>query len=213
MKNQTSKQKREYFLVSGIFLAGILFYMAVRIGFLYFSLQLGSTNSLLQTINQQGGLLMAMDELLIFSAILFGCTFYKVGNTYFQKDSILTGLLKASFTLLLMAWLLIVLETGRLVYPVNGLPVVTGDNLQAALAKIYAVWHLCDILLGLFLVSWSLLLSHSFWKYSGVTIGLMQILCTYFGQSIKPVPLLIAILLSTIWLLKRWQYFGQQNVS
>ena len=43
--------------------------------------------------------------------------------------------------------------------------------------------------------------------FIGVIIGLMQILCTYFGQGIKPIPLSMAIILSTIWLLKRWQHF------
>ena len=207
MKNQIFKQNRDDCLVSWAFLAGILLYMVIRFGFLYFSLQLKLTNSLHQTINQHRSLLMAMDELLMLSTILFGCTFYSIRKQYFQNKKILTGLLMTNFTLLLISWLLIVVETGRLIYPINGLSAVIGDNLQTTLAEIYATWHLCDILLGLFIISWSGLLPHPFWKYSGVIIGLMQILCTYFGQGIKPIPLSMAIILSTIWLLKRWQHF------
>lgn len=207
MKNQIFKQNRDDCLVSWAFLAGILLYMVIRFGFLYFSLQLKLTNSLHQTINQHRSLLMTMDELLMLSTILFGCTFYCIRKRYFQNKKILTGLLMTNFTLLLISWLLIVVETGRLIYPINGLSAVIGDNLQTTLAEIYATWHLCDILLGLFIISWSGLLPHPFWKYSGVIIGLMQILCTYFGQGIKPIPLSMAIILSTIWLLKRWQHF------
>ena len=207
MKNQIFKQNRDDCLVSWAFFAGILLYMVIRFGFLYFSLQLKLTNSLHQTINQHRSLLMTMDELLMLSTILFGCTFYSIRKRYFQNKKILTGLLMTNFTLLLISWLLIVVETGRLIYPINGLSAVIGDNLQTTLAEIYATWHLCDILLGLFIISWSGLLPHPFWKYSGVIIGLMQILCTYFGQGIKPIPLSMAIILSTIWLLKRWQHF------
>ena len=129
--------------------------------------------------------------------------FFNVRKVYSQNKNILTGFVTTSFILMLITWLLIMFETGRLVYPVNGLPVVTGDNLRTTLAEIYAAWHLCDILLGLFIIFWSGLLSHSFWKYSGITIGLLQMICTYFGQGKKPIPLFIAIILSTIWLLKQ----------
>ncbi|AXQ77706.1 hypothetical protein DDV21_000745 [Streptococcus chenjunshii] len=207
MKEQVFKQNRKYFSVLGMFLAGCLIYMVVRIGFLYFSFQLEMTNSLQQTVERHSSLLMAVDELLMFSTILFGSTFYNVRKLYFQNKKILTGLLVTSFILMLMVWLLIVVKTGRLIYPVNGLPVVTGDNLSAALAEIYAAWHLCDILLGLFMISWAGLLSRPLWKYSGIIIGLIQVFCTYFGQSTKPIPLLMAVILSTIWLLKQWRYF------
>ena len=72
-----------------------------------------------------------------------------------------------NFTLLLISWLLIVVETGGLIYPINGLSAVIGDNLQTTLAEIYATWHLCDILLGLFIISWSGLLPHPFGNTAG----------------------------------------------
>ena len=207
MKNQIFKQNRDECLVSWAFLAGILLYMVIRFGFLYLSLQRNLTKNIHQTKKKQIILLLGIDEILMLSTILFGCTFYSIRKRYFQNKKILTGLLMTNFTLLLISWLLIVVETGRLIYPINGLSVVIGDNLQTTLAEIYATWHLCDILLGLFIISWSGLLPHPLWKYSGVIIGLMQILCTYFGQGIKPIPLSMAIILSTIWLLKRWQHF------
>lgn len=203
MENQTFKQNRNCFLISAMFLIGIFVYMGIRIGFLYFSLRLKSAKFLQETVNQHRTLLMIIDELLMLSTILCGGVFYSVRKVYSQNKNILTGFVTVSFILMLMAWLLIMFETGRLVYPVNGLPVVTGDNLRTTLAEIYAAWHLCDILLGLFIIFWSGLLSHSFWKYSGITIGLLQMICTYFGQSIKPIPLFFAIILSTIWLLKQ----------
>ena len=203
MENQTFKQNRNYFLISAMFLIGIFVYMGIRIGFLYFGLKLQFTNSLQETVNQHRTLLMIIDELLMLSTILCGSSFFNVRKVYSQNKNILTGFVTTSFILMLITWLLIMFETGRLVYPVNGLPVVTGDNLRTTLAEIYAAWHLCDILLGLFIIFWSGLLSHSLWKYSGITIGLLQMICTYFGQGIKPIPLFIAIILSTIWLLKQ----------
>lgn len=202
MKSRVFIRNRKYFAVSGILVVGIFLYMVVRLGFLYFSLQFEASNSLPQTIKQYGSLLMVMDELLMLSTIFCGWTIYNVRKLYLQNEKTLTGLLITSFILILAAWLLIVLKTGRLIYPINGLPAATGNNLQTTLAEIYATWHLCDILLGLFMVSWAGLLSHSFWKYSGIMVGLLQMLCTYFGPSIKPFPLLMAIILSTSWLLK-----------
>lgn len=203
MADQASRQNRKRLLISGMLLTGILLYMMVRFYFLCLSLQLESTGSVQQTIDHHGSLLMVMGELLMLSTILCGCTFYNVRKLYFQNERVPTGLLVVSLALLSMAWLAIVVKTGRLVYPINGLPVVTGDSLQTTLAEIYALWHACDILLGLFMISWSGLVSHSFWKYSGAAVGLMQMLCTYFAQGMKPIPLSMAIALSTIWLLRR----------
>ena len=62
---------------------------------------------------------------------------------------------------------------------------------------------MCDIMLGVFMIAWAGLLSRPLWKYSGAVIGLAQILSTYFGQPVKPIPMLIAIALSTAWLLMR----------
>ncbi|MCB4931139.1 hypothetical protein LGW36_09420, partial [Streptococcus mutans] len=42
---------------------------------------------------QHRSLLMTMDELLMLSTILFGCTFYSIRKRYFQNKKILTGLL------------------------------------------------------------------------------------------------------------------------
>ena len=152
MENQTFKQNRNYFLISAMFLIGIFVYMGIRIGFLYFGLKLKFTNSLQETVNQHCTLLMIIDELLMLSTILCGSSFFYVRKVYSQNKIILTGSVTVSFILMLMAWLLIMFETGRLVYPVNGLPVVTGGNLRTTLAEIYAAWHLCDILLGLFII-------------------------------------------------------------
>ncbi|AND79858.1 hypothetical protein [Streptococcus pantholopis] len=210
MKKQAFSKTEDYFLFSGAFLAGILIYMMVRIGYLYFSLQLDLTDSLHRTVEQHSSLLMVIDESLMLSTILLGSSFYSARRLYFQNKKNLTGLLVTSFALMLTAWLLIVLKTGRIIYPVNGLAVATGDSLQMVLSEIYASWHLCDILLGLFMISWSGLLSRSFWKYSGLAIGLMQIFCTYFDQSSKPLPLLTAIILSTIWLLKQWRHLSHK---
>ena len=152
MKNQTFKQNRNYFLISAMFLIGIFVYMGIRIGFLYFGLKQQFTNSLQETVNQHRTLLMIIDELLMLSTILCGGVFYNVRKVYSQNKNILTGFVTVSFILMLITWLLIMFETGRLVYPVNGLPVVTGGNLRTTLAEIYAAWHLCDILLGLFII-------------------------------------------------------------
>lgn len=84
MKNQIFKQNRDDCLVSWAFLAGILLYMVIRFGFLYFSLQLKLTNSLHQTINQHRSLLMAMDELLMLSTILLDALFIVYANDIFK---------------------------------------------------------------------------------------------------------------------------------
>ena len=183
--------------------AAVLAYAAVRIGFLYVGLQMVSTASLRETVDQYSALLMAMDELLMLAAVLGGWAFYNGLESRVRNGRTLTGLAVASFVLMLIAWAVIVLGTGRLVYPVNGLPAVADDGLRAAVAEIYGAWHMCDILLGVFMIAWAGLLSRPLWKYSGAVIGLAQILSTYFGQPVKPIPMLIAIALSTAWLLMR----------
>lgn len=183
--------------------AAVLAYAAVRIGFLYVGLQMVSTASLRETVDQYSALLMAMDELLMLAAVLGGWAFYNGLESRVRNGRTLTGLAVASFVLMLIAWAVIVLGTGRLVYPVNGLPAVADDGLRAAVAEIYGAWHMCDIMLGVFMIAWAGLLSRPLWKYSGAVIGLAQILSTYFGQPVKPIPMLIAIALSTAWLLMR----------
>ena len=203
MADQASRQNRKRLLISGMLLTGILLYMMVRFYFLCLSLQLESTGSVQQTIDHHGSLLMVMGELLMLSTILCGCTFYNVRKLYFQNERVPTGLLVVSLALLSMACLAIVVKTGRLVYPVNGLPVIADDGLQAAVAEIYGAWHLCNIMLGVFMISWAGSSWRPLWKYSGAVIGLAQILSTYFGQPVKPVPMLMAIALSTAWMLMR----------
>ena len=190
-------------LARGVLVAAVLVYAAVRIGFLYFSLQMASAASVRQAVDQYSGLLAAMDELLVLSAVLGGWAFYNVLRSRVRSGRALTGLAAASFALMMIAWVVVVLGTGRLVYPVNGLPVIADDGLQAAVAEIYGAWHLCDIWLGVFMISWAGSSWRPLWKYSGAVIGLAQILSTYFGQPVKPIPMLIAIALSTAWLLMR----------
>lgn len=203
MGRRSSEQKRRRRLAQGVLVAAVLVYAAIRIGFLYFSLQMASAASLRQAVNQYSGLLMAMDELLVLSAVLGGWAFYNALESRVRNGRTLTGLAVASFVLMLIAWVVIVLGTGRLVYPVNGLPSIADDGLQATAAEIYGAWHMCDIMLGVFMIAWAGLLSQPLWKYSGAAIGLAQVLSTYFGQPVKPIPMLIAIVLSTAWLLMR----------
>lgn len=203
MGSRFSEQKRRRQLAQGVLVAAVLAYAAVRIGFLCFSLQTASTASLRETVDQYSALLMAMDELLMLAAVLGGWAFYNGLESRVRNGRTLTGLAVASFVLMLIAWAVIVLGTGRLIYPVNGLPAVADDGLRAAVAEIYGAWHMCDIMLGVFMIAWAGLLSRPLWKYSGAVIGLAQILSTYFGQPVKPIPMLIAIALSTAWLLMR----------
>ena len=146
---------------------------------------------------------MAMDESLVLSAVLGGWAFYNACRSRVRSGRALTGLAVASFALMLIGWVVVVLGTGRLVYPVNGLPVVADDGLQAAVAEIYGAWHLCDIMLGVLMIAWAGSSCRPLWKHSGAAIGLAQILSTYFGQPVKPIPMLIAIALSTAWMLMR----------
>ena len=199
MGGRSSEQKRRYRLTQGVLVAAVLVYAAVRIGFLYFSLQMASAASLRQAVDQYSGLLAAMDELLVLSAVLGGWAFYNALRSRVRSGRALTGLAVASFALMMIAWVVVVLGTGRLVY----LPVIADDGLQAAVAEIYGAWHLCDIMLGVFMISWAGSSWRPLWKYSGAVIGLAQILSTYFGQPVKPIPMLIAIALSTAWLLMR----------
>lgn len=203
MGSRFSEQKRRHRLARGVLVAAVLAYAAVRIGFLYVGLQMASTASLRETADQYSGLLKAVDELLVLSAVLGGWAFYNARGSRVRNGRTLTGLAAASFALMMIGWVVIALGTGRLVYPVNGLSVVADDGLQAALAGIYGAWHLCDIMLGVFMIAWAGLLSRPLWKYSGAAIGLAQILSTYFGQPVKPIPMLVAIALSTAWLLTR----------
>lgn len=76
MGGRSSEQKRRYRLAQGVLVAAVLVYAAVRIGFLYFSLQMASAASLRQAVDQYSGLLAAMDELLVLSAVLGGWAFY-----------------------------------------------------------------------------------------------------------------------------------------
>ena len=199
----TFEQKGGRRLAQGVLVAAVLLYAAVRIGFLCFSLQMASAAFLRQAVDQYSGLLAAMDELLVLSAVLGGWAFYDACRSRVRSGRALTGLAAASFALMMIAWVVVVLGTGRLVYPVNGLPVVADDGLQTAVAEIYGAWHLCDIMLGVFMISWAGSSWRPLWKYSGAVIGLAQILSTYFGQPVKPIPMLIAIALSTAWLLMR----------
>lgn len=203
MGTWSSEQKRTRQLAQGVLVAAVLAYAAVRIGFLYFSLQMASAASLRQAVDQHSGLLMVMDELLVLSAVLGGWAFYNALESRVRNGRALTGLAVASFALMLIAWVVVVLGTGRLVYPVNGLPVIADDGLQAAVAEIYGAWHLCDIMLGVLMISWAGSSCRPLWKCSGAAIGLAQILSTYFGQPVKPIPMLMAIALSTAWMLMR----------
>ena len=203
MGSRPSEQKRRYRLAQGVLVAAVLVYAAVRIGFLYFSLQMASAAFLRQAVDQYSGLLAAMDELLVLSAVLGGWAFYDACRSRVRSGRALTGLAVASFALMLIGWVVVVLGTGRLVYPVNGLPVVADDGLQAAVAEIYGAWHLCDIMLGVLMIAWAGSSCRPLWKCSGAAIGLAQILSTYFGQPVKPVSMLMAIALSTAWMLMR----------
>ena len=203
MGSRFSEQKRRHRLARGVLVAAVLVYAAVRIGFLYFSLRMASAASLREAVEQYSGLLKAVDELLVLSAVLGGWAVYNARGSRVRNGRTLTGLAAASFALMMIGWVVIALGTGRLVYPVNGLPVVADDGLREAVAEIYGAWHLCDIMLGVFMIAWAGLLSRPLWKYSGAVIGLAQILSTYFGQPVHPTPMLIAIALSTAWLLMR----------
>ena len=203
MGSRPLEQKRRRRLAQGVLVAAVLVYAAVRIGFLCFSLQMASAASLRQAVNQCSGLLKAVDELLVLSAVLGGWAFSNALRSSVRSGRALTGLAAASFALMLIGWVVIVLGTGRLVYPVNGMPVVADDGLQAAVAEIYGAWHLCDIMLGVLMIAWAGSSCRPLWKCSGAAIGLTQILSTYFGQPVKPVPMLIAIALSTAWMLMR----------
>ena len=162
MGSGTFEQKGGRRLAQGVLVAAVLVYAAVRIGFLCFSLQMASAASLRQAVDQYSGLLMAMDESLVLSAVLGGWAFYNACRSRVRSGRALTGLAVASFALMLIAWVVIVL-----------------------------------------MIAWAGSSCRPLWKHSGAAIGLAQILSTYFGQPVKPIPMLIAIALSTAWMLMR----------
>ena len=114
MGSRFSEQKRRHRLARGVLVAAVLAYAAVRIGFLYVGLQMASTASLRETVDQYSGLLKAVDELLVLSAVLGGWAFYNARGSRVRNGRTLTGLAAASFALMMIGWVVIALGTGRL---------------------------------------------------------------------------------------------------
>lgn len=93
----------------------------------------------------------------------------------------------------------IVLPLGRLVYPVNGLPVVTGEMAVMTASQVFAGIHWSMLVLALYVLIFSYLIRSFLVRLLAVVVVPLQIVGTYYASKIF-VPLnVLAVVSLLLW--------------
>lgn len=105
----------------------------------------------------------------------------------------------------------VVLPLGRLVYPVNGLPVATGEMAVMVASQVFAGIHWSMLVLALYVFIFSCLICSSLVRVLAVVVVPLQIVGTYYASKIF-VPLnLLAIVSLLLWAIVVGIYLMKKN--
>lgn len=98
----------------------------------------------------------------------------------------------------IFGWTIVILDLGRIVYPVNGITIIE-SQLPNYLSNTFGALHLSDLSLGVATVTLASLKSNLL-RLSGVFVGLMQIIGSYYRFLIDKVIGIISILCWLVWI-------------
>ncbi|MGX7204762.1 hypothetical protein [Enterococcus pingfangensis] len=143
-------------------------------------------------------LLIIADEILAFAIILLGTAIILIIQQNFQRTPIRSAIFGISFLAAIFGWISVTLDLGRIVYPVNGLNVIT-TQLPIYLSQIYGALHFSDLALGVGTITLASMSMNEHRKIflSGIIIGFLQVVGTYYGL---PVIKSLIILSNLSWL-------------
>lgn len=143
-------------------------------------------------------LLIIADEILAFAIILLGTAIILIIQQNFQRTPIRSAIFGISFLAAIFGWINVTLDLGRIVYPVNGLNVIT-DQLPIYLGQIYGALHFSDLALGVGTIALASISMNEHRKIflGGIIIGFLQVVGTYYGL---PVIKILVILSNLSWL-------------
>lgn len=139
--------------------------------------------------------LLAIASFLFSSYIIFFVLSYKQGN-HFSLAIIIASLLYCIF-----AWIGIILTIGNMVYPVNGIKPLEKHGLSTTILQIYSRLHLSDLSLGIMTISLSSLIPNLSLTFSGVIIGSMQMMFTYYSKKLNYKMHIFTIVIWNIWII------------
>lgn len=88
-----------------------------------------------------------------------------------------------------------------MVYPVNGIKPLEKHGLSTTILQIYSRLHLSDLSLGIMTISLSSLIPNLSLTFSGVIIGSMQMMFTYYSKKLNYKMHIFTIVIWNIWII------------
>lgn len=98
-----------------------------------------------------------------------------------------------------VAYITVTLALGRLIYPVNGLPMST-DGVLMAISQVFAGMHFAAIALGVAIVAIGVALRQRALLVLSIVVGVLQVVGTYYGTTPPFWLLALAIGAWVVWI-------------
>lgn len=144
--------------------------------------------------------LQVADELLAFATpVILTATLLLYGRIKKQQPINSSLAMMITITLTIGTTTGVVLPLGRLVYPVNGLPTVTGEMAVMTTSQVFAGIHWLMLILALFILIFSRIISSSLVTALAIAAVPLQIVGTYYASEIFIPLALVAIISLLLW--------------
>ncbi|CEN33652.1 MULTISPECIES: hypothetical protein [Capnocytophaga] len=144
--------------------------------------------------------LQVADELLAFATpVILTATLLLYGRIKKQQPINSSLAMMITITLTIGTTTGVVLPLGRLVYPVNGLPTVTGEMAVMTASQVFAGIHWLMLILALFILIFSRIISSSLVTALAIAAVPLQIVGTYYASEIFIPLALVAIISLLLW--------------
>lgn len=144
--------------------------------------------------------LQVADELLAFATpVILTATLLLYGRIKKQQPINSSLAMMITITLTIGTTTGVVLPLGRLVYPVNGLPIVTGEMAVMTASQVFAGIHWLMLILALFILIFSRIISSSLVTALAIAAVPLQIVGTYYASEIFIPLALVAIISLLLW--------------
>ncbi len=179
-------------VVSGLILTVAQSCIAVASGYLADV----SEDGLANWVEQNGYLLTIADELFMFGTILLVASALYLFHTFSKRHMLSVAIGLAAWSTAAIGFVATILFVGRLIYPVNGFPIIAPDSMAGAVAISFASLHLASIALGIGTIAFGTIARQTWLKIISVIVGVLLCVGTYFAGHAST---LVLILSANIW--------------
>lgn len=155
-------------------------------------------NGVLAWVQQHIMVLQAADELLSFSALILVMSMLMLYRHLSKKHSVLANIALAFVAIGAVAIVYAMFALGRLIYPVNGLPITSEASLLSA-SQLFAGLHMAAIMIASCIIVLSIVVGSPWCIVVGVFAAAAQLIGTYYAGPVSTLLAVVAGVVLFLW--------------